>query len=115
MLDKDSEIKRLTVQNEFLKTKLKQAVEGNITNDPIVNRIIRKHINFNGIIISDDISMKSLKGKLELNALNALKAGCNLVLHCNGNMNEMIKVAKVVPKIDNFTIKKTSHFYNFLI
>ena len=44
MLDKDSEIKRLTSQNEFLKTKLKQAVEGNITNDPIVNKIIRKHI-----------------------------------------------------------------------
>ena len=44
MLDKDSEIKRLTVQNEFLKTKLKQAVEGNITNDPIVNTIIRKHV-----------------------------------------------------------------------
>ena len=44
MLDKDSEIERLTNQNGFLKTKLKQAVEGNITNDPIVNRIIRKHI-----------------------------------------------------------------------
>ena len=44
MLDKDSEIKRLTVQNEFLKTKLKQAIEGNITTDPIVNRIVRKHV-----------------------------------------------------------------------
>ena len=44
MLDKDSEIERLTNQNGFLKTKLKQAVEGNITNDPIVNRILRKHI-----------------------------------------------------------------------
>ena len=44
MLDKDSEIKRLTIQNEFLKTKLKQAIQGNITSDPIVNRIIRKHV-----------------------------------------------------------------------
>jgi len=44
MLDKDSEIKRLTVQNEFLKTKLKEAIEGNITSDPIVNRIIKKHV-----------------------------------------------------------------------
>ena len=44
MLDKDAEIKRLTAQNEFLKTKLKQAVDGYITNDPIVNRIIRKHL-----------------------------------------------------------------------
>tara|TARA_R100001129_G_scaffold186190_1_gene176867 strand:+ start:34 stop:300 length:267 start_codon:yes stop_codon:yes gene_type:complete len=44
MLDKDSEIKRLTVQNEFLKTKLKEAIDGNITSDPIVNRIIKKHV-----------------------------------------------------------------------
>ncbi len=44
MLNKDQEIERLTNQNEFLKTKLKQAIEGNITNDPIVNRILKKHI-----------------------------------------------------------------------
>ena len=35
-------------------------------------------------------------------------AGCNIVLHCNGNLEEMITVAKNCPKIDNFIIKKTS-------
>ena len=44
----------------------------------------------------------------------ALDAGCNLVLHCNGNINEMQKLAKVIPLIDDFTQKKTSHFYKFL-
>ena len=58
--------------------------------------------------------MKALKYNLEKNALDALKAGCNLVLHCNGNINEMRKLSKVVPKIDKFTQKKTSQFYNFL-
>ena len=58
--------------------------------------------------------MKSLKYKLEKNAVKALEAGCNLVLHCNGNIREMSKLAKVIPKIDNFTQKKTSHFYKFL-
>ena len=80
----------------------------------IINQVIRKHINFKGLIISDDISMKSLKYDLEENAIRALRAGCNLVLHCNGNIKEMLKLAKVIPKIDKFTIKKTSHFYKFL-
>ena len=80
----------------------------------IINAIIRKHINFKGLLISDDISMKALKYKLEKNAVEALKAGCNLVLHCNGRISEMSRLAKVIPKIDNFTQKKTSHFYKFL-
>ena len=80
----------------------------------VINQVIRNHINFKGPLISDDISMKSLKYKLEKNAIKALQAGCNLVLHCNGNISEMSKLAKVIPKIDNFTQKKTSHFYKFL-
>ena len=80
----------------------------------IINKVIRLHINFKGLLISDDISMKSLKYNLEENAIRALRAGCNLVLHCNGNINEMSKLVKVIPKIDSFTQKKTSHFYKFL-
>ncbi len=80
----------------------------------IIKKIIRNYIKFNGILISDDISMKSLKFGLERNALKALDAGCNLILHCNGNIKEMNKLAKIVPKIDNFTKKKTSDFYKFL-
>jgi beta-N-acetylhexosaminidase len=80
----------------------------------IIKNIIRGHINFKGIIISDDISMKSLKYCLEENALRALLSGCNLVLHCNGNIKEMLKLSKIIPKIDKFTILKTSQFYKFL-
>ena len=80
----------------------------------IINKIIRKKIGFKGIIISDDISMKSLKYGLINNALMALEAGCNLVLHCNGNIKEMRMLSKVIPNIDVFTEKKTSQFYKFL-
>jgi len=80
----------------------------------IIKKIIRDYINFKGLLISDDISMKSLKYGLEENAINALDAGCNLVLHCNGNINEISKLLKVIPRIDKFTQKKTSHFYKFL-
>tara|TARA_B100000029_G_scaffold379548_1_gene374385 strand:- start:5573 stop:6520 length:948 start_codon:yes stop_codon:yes gene_type:complete len=80
----------------------------------IIKKIIRKHMRFKGILISDDISMKSLKYGILENAKKALKAGCNLVLHCNGNISEMNKLVKIIPKIDKFTQKKTSHFYKFL-
>ena len=80
----------------------------------IIKNIIRRYIGFDGILISDDISMKALKYELNKNALRALNAGCNLVLHCNGNIREMSKLAKIIPTIDKFTQKKTAHFYKFL-
>ena len=80
----------------------------------IINEVIRKHIGFKGILISDDISMKALKYSYISNAKKALEAGCNLVLHCNANAMEMNELAKIIPTIDRFTQKKTSQFYSFL-
>ena len=80
----------------------------------VIKEVIRNHMNFKGILMSDDISMKSLKYSVEENALKALHAGCNLVLHCNGNIREMSKLIRVIPRIDKFTQKKTSQFYKFL-
>tara|TARA_B100000029_G_scaffold70450_1_gene62561 strand:+ start:185 stop:1138 length:954 start_codon:yes stop_codon:yes gene_type:complete len=80
----------------------------------VINKILRNYIKFKGIIISDDICMKSLKFSLVENTVKAFEAGCNLVLHCSGNLNEMREISKVIPKIDKFTQKKTSDFYKFL-
>ena len=80
----------------------------------IITKVIRKTIGFKGILVSDDISMKALKYGLKRNALMALSAGCNIILHCNGNIKEMKELAKIVPKIDKFTEKKTSDLYKFL-
>jgi len=80
----------------------------------IINDVIRKHIGFKGLLISDDISMKALKYGLKDNAIKAIDAGCNLILHCNGNIEEVSKLVKIIPTIDKFTQKKTSHFYKFL-
>ena len=81
----------------------------------IIDDIIRKKLKFRHLLISDDISMKALKYGLKENVIKSLKAGCNLILHCNGNINEMRIIANNVPKIDDFVIKKTSQFYKFLI
>ncbi len=80
----------------------------------IITNIIRKKIGFKGIIISDDISMKSLKFDIVENALKALSAGCNLALYCQGRTSESLKLIKKIPPIDEFTKKKTSEFYKFL-
>jgi len=75
---------------------------------------IRNKIGFKNILISDDLSMKSLKEDIGTNTVKTFKAGCNLALHCNGNLNEMTSVAKNSPMISNFIIKKTSQFYKIL-
>ncbi len=79
----------------------------------IIN-IIRKKIGFKNVLISDDLSMKSLKYDLSTNTIKSFEAGCNLALHCNGNFNEMKVVAENSPIVNNFIIKKTSLFYKNL-
>ena len=73
----------------------------------IINEIIRNYIKFRGILMSDDICMKALSGGIVKNAKLSLKAGCNLLLHCSGKIDEMKKLSLVVPKIDNFTYRIT--------
>jgi beta-N-acetylhexosaminidase len=80
----------------------------------IIKKIIRDKIGFRGILMSDDISMKSLNYDLITNAKKSLAAGCNLVLYCSGNTNDNFKLIKSVPYIDKFTSKKTSEIYNIL-
>ena len=77
-------------------------------------QLIRSNIEFKNIIMSDDISMKSLKSSIKVNTLKAFNAGCNLVLHCNGNIKEMSDVAINSPLINKFITKKTSQFYKII-
>ena len=75
---------------------------------------IRNKIGFKNILISDDLSMKSLKEDLKTNTVKTFHSGCNIALHCNGNFNEMKIVAENSPLISTFIIKKTSQFYKIL-
>ena len=84
------------------------------THSKKIIQLIRNNIKFKNIIMSDDISMKSLKSSIKVNTLRAFNAGCNLVLHCNGNIKEMSDVAINSPIISKFIIKKTSQFYKII-
>ena len=85
-----------------------------VTHSKKMIQYIRNKIRFKNILISDDLSMKSLKEDVKTNTVKAFSAGCNIVLHCNGNLNEMKIVANNSPLISNFIIKKTSQFYKIL-
>ncbi len=63
------------------------------TSHALISEVIRGAIGFDGLLISDDLSMKALGGTLGERARSALDAGCDVVLHCNGDMAEMAAVA----------------------
>lgn len=55
--------------------------------------VIRGHIGFDGLLLSDDLSMQALGGSLGDRSARALAAGCDVALHCNGRMGEMVEIA----------------------
>ncbi len=85
-----------------------------VTHSKKLIKIIRNKIKFKNLILSDDLSMKSLKYSITENTVRAFNAGCNLALHCNGNIKEMTLVAENSPKVNSFVLKKTSEFYKYL-
>ncbi|MEX2311560.1 MAG: beta-N-acetylhexosaminidase [Rhodospirillales bacterium] len=65
----------------------------------MIQEIIRGEIGFQGFLVSDDVNMKALKGSPVENCRAALDAGCDAVLHCNGDLAEMIEVADELPRL----------------
>src|SRR3546814_7582552 len=63
------------------------------TTSPRVIDVIRKDIGFEGLLLSDDLGMEALRGSYSDRARAVLAAGCDLVLHCSGEMSEMREVA----------------------
>jgi len=65
----------------------------------VIDTIIRGEIGFDGVLLSDDISMGALQGTLAERTSRALDAGCDLVLHCSGMLPEMTEIAETAPPI----------------
>jgi beta-N-acetylhexosaminidase len=63
----------------------------------IIEEIIRKTIGFKGLLMTDDLSMKALSGDFRSRAEQAIAAGCDIVLHCNGDLEEARCVAEGAP------------------
>lgn len=72
----------------------------------ILSEVIRGSIGFDGLLISDDLSMKALSGDMASLGTQALAAGCDVALHCNGDMAEMEDLAAVAPELAGKSLER---------
>ena len=68
-----------------------------VTQSPRMIALIRDELGFGGLLVTDDLSMEALSGAPEIRAAQALSAGCDIVLHCNGDLDEMAAVRAALP------------------
>ena len=77
-----------------------------------INYLLRKKFLFNGLILTDDISMKALGDDLTEITKNSYKAGCDVVLHCNGNLSD---IKKIYPYVRSLKKKYYHYFLNDML
>ncbi|WP_315711704.1 MULTISPECIES: beta-N-acetylhexosaminidase [unclassified Bradyrhizobium] len=70
------------------------------TSATMIERVIRKRIGFQGLLMSDDVSMNALAGSIAERTRAIVAAGCDMVLHCNGKLDEMQAVAAETPELE---------------
>ena len=78
------------------------------TSGKVVEEIIRGEIGFDGLLVSDDTSMKALSGDFQTKAASILAAGVDLVLHCNGVMEEMVAVASRAKPLEGKALERAN-------
>jgi len=76
------------------------------TSSTLISEIIRREIGFDGLLMSDDISMQALSGDCGDRSKAIFAAGCEIVLHCNGKMQEMQLVAANSPELTGKTLER---------
>ncbi len=76
------------------------------TVSPRAISLIRNEIGFDGLLMSDDLSMKAMQGDFTQRARDVLAAGCDVVLHCNGDMAEMQAVAKGIAYLSGKSLER---------
>lgn len=76
------------------------------TLSPAAIRLIREKIGFDGVLMSDDVSMKALAGDMRTLSTEIWDAGCDIVLHCNGNMDEMQAIASIARPLEGRALER---------
>lgn len=78
------------------------------TSKIVISQIIRKYIGFDGLLMSDDVSMNALSGDLATRTSAIFNGGCDVVLHCNGVMDEMKAVADKTPELSGNALRRAN-------
>jgi beta-N-acetylhexosaminidase len=74
----------------------------------VIDRVIRGHIGFKGLLFTDDIGMGALPGRLGERSHAALAAGCDVILHCTGDMAEMVEVAEATMPLSDAALARVA-------
>jgi len=78
-------------------------------------RVIRDVIGFDGVIVCDDLSMNALSGALGRRARESVRAGCDVLLHCNGSLPQMSEVVAETPKLKSHALRRTEAAFRRLL
>lgn len=76
------------------------------TSATMIDKVIRSSIGFQGLLMSDDVSMNALQGSIAERSRAALSAGCDVILHCNGKLEEMAVVAVEAPPLAGEALRR---------
>jgi beta-N-acetylhexosaminidase len=76
------------------------------TSATIIEQVIRGSIGFQGLLMSDDVSMNALAGSIAERTAAIVAAGCDMVLHCNGRLDEMREVARQAPVLSGLALDR---------
>ncbi|MGE0232357.1 MAG: beta-N-acetylhexosaminidase [Flavobacteriaceae bacterium] len=79
------------------------------TSTRVIKDVIRGQIGFTGLLMSDDLSMKALSGTMAARTEAVFAAGCDMALHCNGDMTEMEAVAAASPVLAGLSERRAAH------
>ena len=78
------------------------------TSATIIRQVIRGVIGFQGLLMSDDVSMNALAGSVAERTRAIFAAGCDVVLHCNGKLEEMREVAAETPELSGEALERAT-------
>jgi beta-N-acetylhexosaminidase len=78
------------------------------TSATIIRQVIRGQIGFQGLLMSDDVSMNALAGSIAERTRAIVNAGCDMILHCNGKLDEMRDVARETPELTGEALQRAS-------
>ncbi|MCZ8544785.1 beta-N-acetylhexosaminidase [Mesorhizobium qingshengii] len=84
------------------------------TSGKVIDEIIRREIGFDGLLMSDDTSMKALSGDFPTKAASILAAGCDLVLHCNGVFEEMAGIASRTTGLEGTSLERAKRALTYI-
>jgi beta-N-acetylhexosaminidase len=76
------------------------------TSKTVIDEVVRGYIGFDGLLMTDDITMKALKGTLTERVKNSIAAGCDMILHCMRNMDEMREIAEATPMLSGKALER---------